>query len=249
IAAAAAAQIPVVAYSSINWADMVAHYLGHLPECASVLADIRDSYAKAEVFLRPKPAQAMTIPNLLDIGPVAHKGEMRSDEIRQRLGLRSGQRMGLIAFGGIGHHLPLENWPVLDGWFWLTSLADTPDRPDMMRWEAAGVPFADLLPSVDLLITKPGYGTFSEAGLAGIPVIYEPRPDWPESAPLEEWLHRHTPCMASNIAEMASHRLPLLLQKLFSMPLPETAVATGIAEGADVLERILNQGAIACVCS
>lgn len=240
IAAAAAVGIPVVAYSSINWADMVAHYLGQRPECAAILAEIRDSYAKAAVFLRPIPAQPMSLPNVLDIGPVAQKGEVRREEIRRNLGLKSDGRVGLIAFGGINHHLPLERWPMLEGWFWLSSLADTPSRSDMAPWQASGVSFADLLPSVDVMVTKPGYGTFSEAGLAGVSVLYEPRPDWPESLPLEEWLGRHTRCLASTAAIIAGPELPLLLQTLFSQAVPEVAVATGIAEGADVLEAVLD---------
>ncbi|MBC7953893.1 MAG: hypothetical protein H7Z12_19005 [Rhodospirillaceae bacterium] len=237
IAAAAAAGIPVVAYCSINWADMVEHYLG---SGTAMLAQIRDSYAKAQMFLRPTPAQPMTLPNVVDIGPVAVKGAIRTGEIRRALGLGQGTRLGLIAFGGIDHRLPLEHWPALEGWFWLSSLADTPARPDMVPWQAAGVPFSDLLPSVDVLVTKPGYGTFSEAGLAGVPVLYEPRPDWPESRPLEEWLGRHTRCLATTAEEMVSERLPLLLQTLFSQAAPEVAVATGIAEGVDALEAVLD---------
>ncbi|MBC7907855.1 MAG: hypothetical protein H7Y60_14080 [Rhodospirillaceae bacterium] len=239
IAAAAAANIPVVAYSSINWADMVENYLGSRPECAAILAEIRDSYAKAQVFLRATPAQPMTLPNVRDIGLVSRKGAVRGGEIRERLGLGQGDRLGLIAFGGIDHRLPLDRWPQLDGWFWLSSLDHTP-RPDMAPWQAAGVPFADLLASVNVVVTKPGYGTFSEVGLSGVPVLYEPRPDWPESQPLEKWLSRHTRCLSTTASELASDKLPLLLQTLFSQVVPDVAVATGIDEGVDVLEAVLD---------
>lgn len=244
IAAAADAGIPVVAYSSINWADMVGHYLG--TETA-MLGQIRDSYAKALAFLRPTPAQPMTLPNVVDIGPVAVKGQVRADEIRQKLGLGQGIRLGLIAFGGIDHRLPLERWPALEGWFWLSSLADTPTRSDMAPWQASGLPFSDVLPSVDVLVTKPGYGTFSEAGLAGVPVLFEPRPDWPESLPLEEWLSRHTRSLAATATELASARLPLLLQRLFSQAVPEVAVPSGIGQGVDLLEAMLDTPRNACV--
>jgi hypothetical protein len=239
IAAAAQAGIPVAAYSSLNWADLVDHYLGGREDCRALRAEIHESYAKATVFLRPTPAQVMTLPNVRDIGPVAVKGVPQRAAALERLGVGPGTRLGLIAFGGIDHHLPLERWPALEGWFWLSSLNDTPRRPDMARWEAAGLSFADLLPSVDLLVTKPGYGTFTEAGLAGVPVLYQPRPDWPESGPLEEWLARHGRCLPADAGEMIEN-LPVLLQKLFSQAAPEVASATGIAEGADVLEALLS---------
>ena len=239
IAAAAHAGVPVAAYSSLNWADMVDHYLGEREDCRALRAEIHESYAKAAVFLRPRPAQAMTLPNVRDIGPVAVKGLSQRAAVRARLGVGAGTRLGLIAFGGIDHRLPLERWPALDGWFWLSSLRDTPQRPDMARWETAGVSFADLLPSVDLLVTKPGYGTFTEAGLTGVPVIYQPRPDWPESGPLEGWLACHSRCLPADASEMVGGGLPGLLRTLFSQAAPELAVATGIQEGADVLEAML----------
>lgn len=241
VAAAAQAGIPVAAYSSLNWADLADHYFGRLPQCDTLREQIRDSYARSDVFLRPEPAQVMTLPNIRDIGPVARQGANRREEVRIRLGLEEGTRLGVIAFGGIDHRLPLERWPVLGGWFWLSSLEDTPERPDMVRWTAAGVPFADLLPSVDLVVGKPGYGTFSEAALAGVPVLYEPRPDWPEAPPLEAWLARHSRCLPARPEQMVGGELPELLQKLFSLPEQEVARPTGVSEGADVLERLLDR--------
>lgn len=246
MAAAATAGIPVVGYSSLNWADLFAHYLGDRPDCVDILAEIRASYAKAAVFLRPTPAQPMTLPNIRDVGPVARLGEPRREEVRRRLGLGAGERIGLIAFGGIDHRLPLERWPRMTGWTWLSSLADTPERADMVRWEAAGVPFAELLPSVDLLVTKPGYGTFSEAALAGLPVLYEPRPGWPEAPPLEQWLGRHTRCLSATPAQMVAGELPALLRTLFSLPIPPVAAPTGVTEAVDILEEVLRNHRAAC---
>lgn len=242
IAAAARAGIPVVAFSSLNWADLADHFLAHLPHCDRVRAEIRDSYAKADLFLRPQPAQEMTLPNIRDIGPVACLGKDRRFEIRQRLGLEQGTRLGVIAFGGIDHRLPLDRWPMLEGWFWLSSLSDTPDRPDMARWPTAGVPFADLFPSADLIVGKPGYGTFSEVGLAGVPMLYEPRPDWPEAPPLERWLARHTRCLPVSAGQLVNGDLPMLLHKLFSLPEQRVAVPSGVAEGVDIVESLLDGG-------
>lgn len=240
IAAAARAGIPVAAFSSLNWADLADHFLAHLPQCDRVRTEIRASYGQADIFLRPEPAQEMTLPNIRDIGPVARLGADRRAEISQRLGLKQGTRLGIIAFGGIDHRLPLERWPVLEGWFWLSSLSNTPERPDMARWPVAGVPFADLFPSADLVVGKPGYGTFSEVGLGGVPMLYEPRPDWPEAPPLEEWLARHTRCLPVSAEQLISGDLPLLLHKLFSLPEQRVAVPHGVAAGADALESLLD---------
>lgn len=240
IAAAAEAGIPVAAFSSLNWADTADALFAGRPDCDRLRAEIRAAYGHADVFLRPDPAQPMTLPKLRDIGPVARLGQQRAADIRARLRLGEDTRLGLIAYGGIDHRLPLERWPRLAGWFWLSSLLDTPDRPDMAPWQAAGVFFADLLPSVDVLVTKPGYGTFSEAGLAGVPVLYEPRPDWPEAPPLQDWLARHTRCLATS-AEAMLDGLDLLLQRLFSLPEQPLAQPSGVEEGAAILEALLDR--------
>lgn len=240
VAAAARAGIPVAAYSSLNWADLADHYLSDLPHCDGVRAQMRAAYAEAEVFLRPTPAQPMTLPNVRDIGTVAQLGCDRRQEVRRRLGVGEGTRLGVIAYGGIDFRLSLAGWPHVDGWFWLSSLLETPERPDMAPWQAAGVPFADLLPSIDLIVGKTGYGTFTEAALAGIPVLYEPRPDWPEGPPLEEWLHRHTRCLPAAPGQLLDGKLEELLHTLFSLPEQPFALPTGVPEGVDILMRMVD---------
>lgn len=245
-AAAAEAGIPVAAFSSLNWADMYAHYLMDRPEAPLVLGQMRESYAKAAVFLRCTPAQEMSLSNVHDIGVVAARGTNRRADLERALGVGQGTRIGLIAFGGIDHSLPLDKWPVLDGWIWVTTLGEIPDRPDMVPWGAPGLCFSDLLSSVDVVITKPGYGTFTEAGLAGIPLMFVPRPDWPECPHMENWLAKHVPVMAVQVSELVDGPLPALLQKLFSMPRQRLAQPTGIKEGADILERLMLADGISC---
>ena len=53
-------------------------------------------------------------------------------------------------------------------------------HPDAIASESFGLSFTDLLCSVDAVITKPGYGTFTEAACNGTPVIYQRRKNWPE---------------------------------------------------------------------
>ncbi len=235
IAAAAEAGVPVVALSSLNWADLYAHYVGD----DAILAQMRAAYGKAAVFLRCLPAMEMSLPNLRDIGVIARRGEDRRRQLRERLGLSERPRIGLIAFGGIDHRLPLADWPHLADWQWLTTL-DAPPRPDIIRWENGGLAFSDLLASVDVVVTKPGYGTFSEAGLCGTPVLFVPRPDWPESPHLDLWLARHTRCRAIPPEALFSPDLGAILDALQAQPIPPTALAEGTSQAADVLETLLE---------
>ncbi|CAA7617871.1 hypothetical protein [Magnetospirillum sp. UT-4] len=240
LAAAARAGLPALALSSLNWADMYDHYFGTRPEAPAILAEIRAAYGSARGFLRCTPAQVMTLPDVATIGPVARRGADRGDELRATLGIDPHTRIGLIAFGGIDHRMSLESWPILPGWVWLCALPDLPSRLDMVAWERGGVPFSDLISSVDVVVTKPGYGTFTEAALAGTAVLYVPRPDWPECPHLEDWLGNHARSLPAEVAELCGPGLELLLRKLFSLDRPPVAEPTGVAEAADAVQRLLS---------
>ena len=68
-------------------------------------------------------------------------------------------------------------------------------HPDAVVLESLPLNFSDLLASSDVLLCKPGYGSFAEAACSGIPALYVNRPDWPEAPALIEWLQQ-TACAA-----------------------------------------------------
>lgn len=246
LAGAARAGVRGIGLSCLNWADMFAHYLRSMPDAARIEAEIRGAYASAEVFLRCTPAQDMTLPNLEDVGVVARQGRRRREELEAALGVPAGARIGLIAFGGIDHRLPSERWPAIPGWTWVSALPEVPERPDMVPWRRSGIPFRDLIPSVDVVVTKVGYGTFTEAGVAGTPVLYLSRPGWPESPNLDHWLSNHTRSMAVEPEAFFDGRLPTLLRMVLEQPKPRPARADGIGEAADRIERALAGGGGIC---
>lgn len=245
LAGAARAGIRAVALSSLNWADILRHYLGRDPETDAVWRQMRESYESAEVFLRVTPAMEMpSLGNVRDIGPVIGPGRDRRAELAEWTdGGR--RRLGLVAFGGIDHDLPMGRWPRLEGWIWATTLDCPPERPDIVPWRRFGLSFNDLAASVDVVVTKPGYGTFTEAGAAGVPVLYTLRPDWPESPALDHWLAAHTRALGM-AADALPDGLEDQLQKLFSLPAPRVAEPTGNEEAAAILDGLLPASAGIC---
>lgn len=247
IAAAARAGIPVVALSSLQWADIYGHYLADRPEAARIGAEMAAAYNAAAAFLRVRPAMAMpSLTNVVEIGPVGACGRARGAEIRTALGVGEGTRLGLVAFGGIDHALDLARWPVMPGWLWLSSLGIPPDRPDFRPWAAAAAGFSDVLASADVVVTKPGYGTFVEAAMAGVPVLYVERPDWPECPHLDDWLRAHGRAMPVAVETLLGPGLPDQLQKLFSLRIPPVATVEGNDQAASLLERLLDGAAAIC---
>ena len=236
LAAAQRLGIPAFGLSSVNWADMYRHYLGDRPEAEKVLPAIAGAYESARSFLRSAPAQDMSLSNQVDIGPIFRVGRDRREEINR---IRGG-KIGLVAFGGIDHPLDYEAWPRIDGWFWIVGHPVISKRNDMISWDEVGLPFADLIASVDVCITKPGYGTFTEAAGAGTPVLYLERPDWPECPHLQNWLGMHSRCLSITPDTLAGPALERQLHRLFCLPEQCVALPTGIQMAAD---RILDYGA------
>jgi UDP:flavonoid glycosyltransferase YjiC (YdhE family) len=107
-------------------------------------------------------------------------------------------------------------------------------------FSVTGMPFADLLASCDALVTKPGYGSFVEAAVAGVPVLHLPRPDWPETPHLVRWLRRNA--RALEIDEDAWHAggIEAALERLWAQPQRPPIRATGAQVVARRLRELLG---------
>ncbi len=241
LAAAGRLGVPAFALCSLNWADIYQAYCGHLPGAETVLAQMRAAYAQARCFLRPQPAMPMAdLPCRGAIGPIATLGRRRRDALAQRLGVAPGERMLLVAPGGIPTALDLSRWPALPGWHLLVPAAWRPQGPRRHAIEALDWPFADLLASVDVLLTKPGYGSFVEAACQGIPVLYVARGDWPEEPGLTAWMRRHGRALELSRAAFYAGRLAAPLAQLLAQPAPPPPVADGDWAAARLLAGALR---------
>lgn len=227
LAGAAGAGIPAVSLCSLNWADLFRHYFHRYGWATEIHQQMLDAYQSARLFLRATPGMPMAdLNNRRNIGPVAAPAQLSRADVAQRLRLPKGRRWVLVALGGFDYPLPIEQWP----------------HPPDIRWIAPHGTLArnvsifnDLLARCDAIITKPGYGTFVEAAVHGVPVIYLRRGDWPEQTPLVHWLRSHTRC--AEVSREQAERGDLLptLEALWAMPAPHRPVATGIDQAVQAL--------------
>lgn len=230
LAAAKALGIPAASLCSLNWADLVRHYFRHEAWLSTLHGQILAAYRSARVFLRTTPGMPMfDLPNVVAVGPIAAAPDLDRGEVARRLDLPTERRWVLVGLGGFDFPLPIEQWPRRDNIIWL--------RPEILG--DSGVRFNDLLASVDAVLTKPGYGTFTEATVHGVPVLYLPRPDWPEQVCLIDWLHAHN--RAAKITRQQAQEGDLLstLEALWALPAPKRPAPTGIAQAAKALLDLL----------
>lgn len=196
LVAAKAIGIPALAFCSLNWADILAAYAPHEPSLVDLIASIRDWYAQADRFFAPQPHMPMPLMNnVISVGSVARQG--RRVSLAALIGKTENMRFGLVSLGGIAYPIDYAAWPAIPGWTWIvtrnSSCITTSVRDDIIYLDDLPVSHLQVMASADMLVTKPGYGSFTEAGCAGTPVVSLPRPDWPETAPMLEWLSQHVP--------------------------------------------------------
>lgn len=237
LAAAALAHRPAIALCSLNWWDIAGHYLADQPGMATVLAQMAAAYQSAQAFMRATPGLPMDwLNNGETLPPIAMCGVNQATALRQRLGLDADVLLVLLGLGGIGYQstaplprLPKVRWLVPDTW--------EHSRDDHLAFSSTGLDFLDLFASMDVVITKVGYGSFVEAAALGKPTLYIDRPDWPETPYLGTWLQAHTHAAAITEQDLFDPRLGTLISRVMSHPPPPLPAIGGEEQAA---ERVLG---------
>ena len=241
IAGAASAGLPCASLCSINWADLFAHYFAAESWAAKIHGEILSAYNAADGFLRISPGLPMT--NLVcrrDIGPIARLGMRDRCTLSRQLGIAQSNRWILLAMGGMDFRLPVKSWPRVTGINWIVPAAWQVRRDDVRAIESADIEFANILASVDAVITKPGYGVFVEAACQGIPILYLQRDDWPETPYLSTWLGTHARSCALSRARLMRGEFIDEMVRLWHAPVPDAPLVTGVDKAAALLQTLLR---------
>jgi len=210
LAAAAHVSIPSLAFCSLNWADILLPCVEQHPEALEVagisstqfdtiISQIQDAYRSASLFLCPTPSMPMpSLGNTLQIGPVCeefdnHNSRQVLEDWAAGFGLKADCLFVVVSMGGIPTALDMQHWPTTCHGRPICyipagnhpSLKLPPNALSFAHWKFG---YQKLLAGCDLVISKPGYGTFVEAAVLGKPLIYFERPLWPEADALSKWI-------------------------------------------------------------
>ena len=169
--AARRAGVPALAVGNFDW--------------AWIYAQTRGLEAFAERFLTwQAPHRALRItpgPPLTGFASVEDVGVLGRWRAPTRPSGVGDEQLVLVSFGGLGLDRLDELLPEVRGVRWLLA----PPMAPLPRADCAfvqGTTYPALVGGADRVLTKPGYGIYAEAALAGTPVIVVPRPGFPEAA-------------------------------------------------------------------
>jgi hypothetical protein len=240
LSAAAQLDMPAIAMCSLNWADIYAAYCTGDHKDRQILAQMLAGYRAAHVFLTPQPAMAMSqLHNTRAIGPIARRGTRKKRSLCAHYGIPEDVKIVLVALGGIPTEMPLQRWPRVENTVWLFTTAAGAGRHDCLEVSTLRWPFIDVLASVDVVLTKPGYGTYAEAVCNGVPVLSIERPDWPETSVLNRWVQQHGHLELMTREQFHTGTFVPQLRALLALDAGPGMHPSGISEAAELIQSLL----------
>jgi hypothetical protein len=179
---AEAANIPCWMSSNFGWDFIYRDWGGEFMEIADWISDW---YAKCDRLFRlpfHEPMSAFT--NITDVGLTGGSPRFTIDELRTNWGITTPpEKTILLSFGGLGlQEIPYTNISRFPDWQFITFDSSAPDLPNLIKVTNRSYRPVDFMPICGRIISKPGYGTFSEATFLELPVVTIPRDDFAEAA-------------------------------------------------------------------
>ena len=240
LAAAASLGLPAFGVCSLNWADVLASRAHGRADVMAIAASMRDAYAKADRLFALVPGMPFDgFERRVRAAPIARRGHADRAGLRKALGVPAAQRIMLVAFGGLPMTFDTARWQLPEGWSAVVLTQGTVETPTVIAAERLGWAYIDLLASCDLLVAKPGYGTFAEAGFASRDTLAVPRDDWPEAPWLIDWLAQHARCATIALPDLRAGRFEAGLAAIALQPARIAADGDGAAEIADQVVSII----------
>lgn len=182
IEAAKAAGLPVVAVGNFGWDWIYEEFVTQDPRWQPVVDMIADGYRKADLLLRLPFAEPMAnFRHIEDVPLVALPGRPRREELARCTGARPDALWSLLSFTSLDwSDDALDRVAALDEVEFFTVKPLMWNRKNIHAVDRRAFPYADVMASVDAVVTKPGFGVLSECVVNNKPIVYTERTDFRE---------------------------------------------------------------------
>jgi len=231
--------IPAFGMCSLNWADIMRPMMDNDAGMLEICDEITSVYRQTERFIRVTPGMDMTaLDNRVCVGPLARSG--RKHSLHHTLGLPGNTQMLMFSLGGIDQELDIAHWTLPENTHCIVPDHIEATAAGFTRISETGLSYIDALASVDVLLTKPGYGNFCEAWKNNTSVIYLRRDYWPEESALLEWIHKQCPAVEMAPTDFVDGNLCRALSELSALTVPFAHSDGGEQEIVTLLRPYLN---------
>ncbi len=270
LAGASHAGIASVAMCSLNWADILVQSVRACPAALSeaglglrqferIIQTMRDAYDSAAAFLQPTPSMPMMgLASARSIGVVGEPPPQTCRETLNRWVERTHLQkcnkqaaypptrdalLVLVGMGGIPTELQPANWPThCNGRLviYLVTAALANQHPNAVVLEGHAPAYQTLIATSDVVLTKPGYGTFVEACAAGTPILSVTRADWPESEALMRWANDSGHVQSLTPEQLSAGAFGAALSALLEVGRSKPIEMTGAASAAQTIRGLMD---------
>jgi hypothetical protein len=234
--------LPALAVGNFSWdwiyEPFAAGDAGWLP----VMEAYRAAYAECDLLLRlPFHEPMQSFPCQRDLPLLARPGRNQRAAIAQRTGADPGSTWALLSFTTLAwNDEALARVAAVPDTTFFTVKPLAWDRPGLVALDRREFPYADVLASCDVVITKPGFGVLSECAVNNKPIIYAERQDFREYAVLETALRRYLRHVHLPARQLYRGELTAALIALRTAPPAQAHLASGGDDeaAAEILARL-----------
>jgi hypothetical protein len=240
------AGIPTAALVSFTWDLVLSQYQAPSSiDKPALLHAIQQAYTQADFALRITPAPQISLfAKMTDIGPIAAPAASVRALLAEALALAPNEQTVLVGFGGIPvTSLPLDQLEGLRGYRFLFDGPLPNSSSQIVSLATLPLSFKSVMASVDIIMTKPGYGTLVEAVALQIPLVYVRRYNFADEQPLLDYLHRYGRGSELSQEDFRLGRWHQALDQTLNLPKPNTPppLPTGAHEAARRLAPYLQR--------
>jgi hypothetical protein len=236
------ADVPCWMMSNFGW-DLIYRDWGG--EFIDIADWISECFSQCDRLFRLPFYEPMAAFSLIDdVGLTGGTPRFSMDDLRQTWHLTAPiDKTVLLTFGGLGlAKIPYDGLNQYSDWQFLTFDRDAPNLPNLVKITDRRYRPVDVMPLCSRVVSKPGYGTFSEACRLGIPLVTIERDGFAEATFLIDGIQRHAYHQILKPDELLSGTWDFLKQSMSPPTETESVIPIdgndAIAQAvADVLRR------------
>lgn len=234
--------IPAMGLGSLDWHAV---YSGYLPASDDLLGTLAEAHDQADMLLQPPLSMSMpSFPNITHIGLISRQATHDREKVRRHMSISDEQKLAMIMFGGTGDPpFDIHTLKNISGWqFGIPGNRDMRLTSQVQQVSYLGkFSTVDCIAAADTVICKPSYNTLAECWRYKIPLIYVPRPDFPEYPYLRAWMQKNAPAVEITRPDFkaANWQQALDAAVLMCKQYPETNM-DGDVQSAEIISRYLT---------
>jgi len=196
--AAKALGIAGIGVATLDWYTIYSYWL---EATDPPLEQLKQAYSQCDLLLTPPMAMDMQVFSQRKEIPLIAGTPEKMDRPFEKIRPKT----ALVVFGGSNQPaFDLQALADMDDWqFLIPAVSDAPGNVTSIVF-GPNLSALDVMPFVDVVVCKPGYGVLAECWTTGTPMAWVERPDFPEYPMLKGWLMDKFPSCGMHRGDFAA---------------------------------------------